>query len=95
MRQRRQQHYAQKPASQSLQPQGGGRRNIPLKHKQAPFSTKQFVEDMQRRELEPAMRTSDRLPRIEYKYEPRQSKAVAEYSNLRFQPQVGQVRLTE
>ena len=74
----------------------GGRRNIPLRHKQAPFSTKQFVEDMQRRDHDPAMRTSDKLPKIEYANEPRQAPTYHVLdSSLSFQPQTRQVHLTE
>ena len=94
MRQKRHNYYAQKPASHSVQPSAGGRRNLPLRHKQAPFSTKQFVEDMQKREQDPGLRTSDRLPKIAYKNEPRQSPALAD-ANLSFQPATRQVHLTE
>ena len=93
MRQKRAYHQAQKPAARSVQPVAAGRRNIPLKHKQAPFSTKQFVEDMQRRGQVPVKRAADKLPRVEYKNEPRQAKVPLADSSLSFQPQTRQVHL--
>ena len=65
MRQKRDAYNSQKPLPRAGQLKLGLVRNIPVK--QAPFSTKQFVEDLQKGEYDTEIKPSDKLPKISFK----------------------------
>ena len=92
MRQKRDAYNSQKPLPRAGQLKPGLVRNIPVK--QAPFSTKQFVEDLQKGEYDTEIKPSDKLPKISFKTQS-QPKQIFASSSLEIQPATRQVKLAK